>query len=79
MAERASGVRITRPSSLFSALRALASEGIQRGHMGLHARNVAIAAGATGPEIERVAKEMIAQGTIREDAARALINNDPGM
>ena len=63
----------------FSALRALATEGIQRGHMGLHARNVAIAAGASGAEIERVAREMIAQGTIREDAARDLINNCPGL
>ena len=34
---------------LTRALRALATEGIQRGHMGLHARNVAIAAGAAGP------------------------------
>jgi hydroxymethylglutaryl-CoA reductase len=63
----------------FSALKALATEGIQRGHMGLHARNVAITAGATGPEIERVAKQMIAQGTIREDAARALINTTLGL
>ncbi|MCF6232680.1 MAG: hydroxymethylglutaryl-CoA reductase, degradative [Rhodobacteraceae bacterium] len=63
----------------FSALRALASEGIQRGHMGLHARNVAMAAGASGAEIERVAKEMIARGTIGEDAARALIDTTPGL
>jgi hydroxymethylglutaryl-CoA reductase len=55
----------------FSALRALAGEGIQRGHMGLHARNVAIAAGASGVEIERIAAEMIARGEIREDVARA--------
>ncbi|MDQ2090006.1 hydroxymethylglutaryl-CoA reductase, degradative [Marimonas arenosa] len=57
----------------FSALRALATEGIQRGHMGLHARNVAIASGATGEEIDRVAAEMIARGEIREDVARALL------
>lgn len=57
----------------FSALRALATEGIQRGHMSLHARNVALAAGAAGPEIERVALEMIARKTIREDAARAIL------
>ena len=57
----------------FSALRALATEGIQRGHMGLHARNVAIAAGATGDEIDRVAGEMVARGEIREDVARELL------
>ena len=57
----------------FSALRALAGEGIQRGHMGLHARNVAIAAGARGEEIERVAAALIERGEIREDVARALL------
>ena len=57
----------------FSALRALATEGIQRGHMGLHARNVAIAAGATGLDIDRIAAEMVARGEIREDVARALL------
>lgn len=58
----------------FSAMRALATEGIQRGHMGLHARNVAITAGATGDAIDRVAASMIAAGTVREDVARRLIN-----
>ncbi len=57
----------------FSALRALATEGIQRGHMGLHARNVAIAAAASGSEIDRVAAEMIARGEIREDVAREIL------
>ncbi|MFY0624608.1 MAG: hydroxymethylglutaryl-CoA reductase, degradative [Pelagimonas sp.] len=57
----------------FSALRALATEGIQRGHMGLHARNVAITAGATGSEIDRIANEMVARKTIREDVARQLM------
>ncbi|MDQ2094746.1 hydroxymethylglutaryl-CoA reductase, degradative [Rhodalgimonas zhirmunskyi] len=57
----------------FSALRALATEGIQRGHMGLHARNVAIVAGATGEEIDRVAAEMIRRGTVREDVAREIL------
>ncbi len=58
----------------FSALRALATEGIQRGHMGLHARNVAIAAGATGAQIDRVARAMVDRGEIREDVARALLD-----
>ncbi len=57
----------------FSALRALATEGIQRGHMGLHARNVAIAAGASGDQIDRIASAMIASGTIGEDEARRLL------
>ncbi|RFP91206.1 hydroxymethylglutaryl-CoA reductase, degradative [Rhodobacteraceae bacterium 63075] len=57
----------------FSALRALAGEGIQRGHMGLHARNVAIAAGAVGAEVEAVALEMIARGAVREEVAREIL------
>lgn len=58
----------------FSALRALATEGIQRGHMSLHARNVAITAGATGAQVDQIAQEMIARKTIREDVARALLS-----
>ena len=57
----------------FSAMRALAGEGIQRGHMGLHARNLAIAAGATGDEIDKVARRMVAEGSIREEVARRLL------
>ena len=57
----------------FSALRALATEGIQRGHMGLHARNVAIVAGAKGADIDRVAKTMIERLEVREDVARELL------
>lgn len=56
-----------------AALRALATEGIQRGHMGLHARQVAIAAGAQGPQIEALAQRMVAEGTVRIDRARALL------
>lgn len=52
-----------------AALRALATEGIQKGHMSLHARQVAMAAGATGEAIERVAEAMIAEGIIRVDRA----------
>ena len=57
----------------FSAMRALATEGIQRGHMSLHARNVAIAVGATGEDIGRVAAEMIARREVREDVAREVL------
>ncbi len=61
----------------FSALRALSGEGIQRGHMGLHARNIAIAAGATGDQITHIADAMIDAGTISEAAARALLQAPP--
>ena len=57
----------------FAALRALASEGIQRGHMKLHSRNVAINAGATGELVELVAKRMIEEKKIRADRAAELI------
>ncbi len=56
-----------------AALRALATEGIQRGHMGLHARQVAVAAGAEGETIERVAEALVAEGVIRVDRAKALL------
>lgn len=56
-----------------AALRALASEGIQRGHMALHARNIAIAAGATGDQIEFVAKELIGRSEVTADAAKELL------
>ena len=55
------------------ALRALASEGIQRGHMSLHAKNIAITAGATGDTIELVAQKMVAERKIRMDRAKELI------
>ena len=51
------------------ALRALASEGIQRGHMGLHARNLAVAAGAEEGEIEAVAERLKREGKVRADLA----------
>ncbi len=57
-----------------AALRALATEGIQRGHMRLHARQVAIAAGAKGELIDRVAERMVAEGSIRVDRAREILN-----
>ncbi len=56
-----------------AAIRALATEGIQRGHMSLHARQLASAAGATGNLIERVAAQMVAEKTIRLDRAQALV------
>jgi hydroxymethylglutaryl-CoA reductase len=56
-----------------AALRALATEGIQRGHMSLHARQVAIAAGAQGEQIERLAGQLVAEGVIRVDRAEAVL------
>ena len=53
-----------------AALRALASEGIQKGHMALHARNIAILAGATGAQIDAVAKAIAAEGRVSVDAAK---------
>ena len=55
------------------ALRALATEGIQRGHMALHARNIALVAGAVGAEIDTVAKRMAAEKDVRTDRALALL------
>ncbi len=56
-----------------AALRALATEGIQRGHMSLHARQVAIAAGASGDLIEKVAARLVEEGVIRIDRAQQLL------
>jgi hydroxymethylglutaryl-CoA reductase len=56
------------------ALRALAAEGIQRGHMKLHARNIAITAGAAGDLIDKVAQQLINEKKIRVDRAKELID-----
>lgn len=56
-----------------AALRALATEGIQRGHMSLHARNVAVAAGAARDEVEYVVEEMIARGSVRQEIAEQIV------
>lgn len=56
-----------------AALRALATEGIQRGHMSLHARQVAIAAGAAGELIEKVAARMVEENTVRIDRAEQIL------
>ena len=56
-----------------AALRALAAEGIQRGHMSLHARNVAISAGASGDLIDRVSAQMVAERMVRVDRAKELL------
>jgi len=55
------------------ALRALAHEGIQRGHMRLHARNMAIAAGATGDLVDLIVERMFEERKIRLDKAKELV------
>ncbi|HYC12529.1 MAG TPA: hydroxymethylglutaryl-CoA reductase, degradative [Nitrososphaerales archaeon] len=57
----------------FAALRALATEGIQRGHMKLHAKNVATAAGATGKYVDLVAQRMVEERKIRMDRAKEIL------
>jgi hydroxymethylglutaryl-CoA reductase len=58
-----------------AALRALATEGIQRGHMSLHARQVAIAAGATGDQIEKLAAQLVTEKIVRVDRAEEILRN----
>ena len=58
-----------------AALRALATEGIQRGHMSLHARQVAIAAGASGELVEKVAAQMVAEKVVRIDRAEEILKD----
>ncbi|KPV53872.1 3-hydroxy-3-methylglutaryl-CoA reductase [Kouleothrix aurantiaca] len=60
-------------ASNLAAMRALATEGIQRGHMGLHARQIAMAAGAHGNEIDQVAQRMVAEKQIKPARAEALL------
>ena len=57
----------------FAALRALATEGIQRGHMELHARNLAITAGAVGDEVDRIVEIMVRDRKIRLDYAKEVL------
>jgi hydroxymethylglutaryl-CoA reductase len=56
-----------------AALRALATEGIQRGHMELHARNIAIMAGATGDLVDKVAEILVKERKIRVDRAEEVL------
>ena len=58
-----------------AALRALATEGIQRGHMTLHARQVAIAAGARGPLVDRLASQLVAEKVVRIDRAEEILKS----
>jgi len=55
----------------FAALKALATVGVQKGHMALHAQNIALMAGAKGTEIDRIAQIMTQKETVRLDIAEA--------
>ena len=57
-----------------AAIKALATEGIQKGHMALHARNVAMSAGARGDEVEEIALAMVQSREIRLAKALELLN-----
>jgi len=58
----------------FAALRALATEGIQRGHMGLHARNIAVTVGAVEDEADAVAAALVEEGKVRMDRAKEILD-----
>lgn len=57
-----------------AALRALSTEGIQKGHMALHARNIAITAGAKGQAVDVVAKALVAAGDVSVDKAKDVLS-----
>ena len=59
----------------FAALKALATEGIQRGHMSLHARNIAMMAGAKADEIDIVAKKLVAERNIKVTRAKEILRS----
>ena len=56
------------------AMKALSTEGIQKGHMVLHARTVAVAAGARIEEVNDLVNTMIAEGNIKQDRAEQLLS-----
>jgi hydroxymethylglutaryl-CoA reductase len=56
-----------------AALRVLATEGVQRGHMSLHAKNIAVMAGATGAMIDEVAKRLVEEKKVRVDRAKEIL------
>jgi len=60
------------------AMRALATEGIQRGHMALHARNIAVVAGARGDEVDWVARQLVQDHDVRADRAVELLKQKRG-
>ncbi|MCS7071219.1 MAG: 3-hydroxy-3-methylglutaryl-CoA reductase, partial [Anaerolinea sp.] len=62
----------------FAAIRALATDGIQRGHMRMHAKQLAVAAGAPAHLVGRVVQQMIEEGSIRAERAREIVQELTG-
>ncbi len=60
-------------ASNLAAMRALATEGIQQGHMALHARQMAMSAGATGPLVQILADQLVAERNIKPARAAELL------
>jgi len=59
----------------FAALRALATEGIQRGHMSLHARNIATSVGAREDEIDKIVEILVRERDVRMDRAEEVLRD----
>ena len=59
----------------FAAIRALATEGIQRGHMALHARNIAATVGAVGDEVDAVSEVLVRERKVRMDRAKEVLDD----
>ena len=57
-----------------AAIRALATHGIQKGHMRLHARQVAMAAGASDDQVERIANQLVEEKNINADRAKEILD-----
>ena len=57
----------------FAAVLALSTVGIQKGHMSLHAKNIAVMAGAQGEEIDRLAERLVSEGKVKLDRAKELL------
>jgi len=60
-------------SQNFAALRALSTEGIQRGHMELHAKNIAVAAGANGEQADKIAEQMVKEKNVSPSRAEEIL------
>jgi hydroxymethylglutaryl-CoA reductase len=71
--ELASIMTATGLAQNYSAIRALSTEGIQKGHMRLHARNLAAAAGAKNEQIDKIVQKMIEENNISLDKAKELV------
>ena len=70
MAEIAAAVGLAQN---FGAIRALATEGIQKGHMRMHAKQLALAAGAPVEMVTQVVEKMVQENNIRLERAKALV------